>query len=136
MKSIEEIVQITGGWDRLRSHPLKIEVEGFLPLCIEVIGRGPHGGLLLSIMHVYEQHGDLMRDPDIEVEIMPGTDDWLPCSYRQDGLGLFREAISTEGSVVRINHSLVADIKRFLKVWDRNLSEQGFVEAARRMQGG
>jgi hypothetical protein len=132
MESIEEIVQITGGWDRLCDRPLKIEVEGFMPLCIEVIGRGPHGGVLLSIMHVYEQHGDLMRDPDIEVEILPGTDDWLPVSYRQDGLGILREAVTTEGGVVRFHHGLVADLKRFLKVWDRNLREQGFVEAARR----
>jgi hypothetical protein len=134
MKSIEEIVQIMGGWDRLRTHPLKLEVEGFLALCIEVIGQGPRDGLLLSIMHVYEQHGDTMRDPDVEVEVMPGTDDWMPISYRQDGLGIFREAVSTEGDVVQFHHGLVADLKRFLKVWDHNIREQGFVEAARRLR--
>lgn len=136
MRSIEEIVQITGGWDRLRDHPLKIEVEDFMPLCIEVIGRGPHGGLLISVMHVYEQYGDLMRDPDVEMEVVPGAGEWMPVSYRQDGLGIFREAVTTEGGVVRVHHGLVADLKRFLKVWDRNIREQGFVEAARRMQGG
>jgi hypothetical protein len=134
MKSIEEIVQITGGWDRLRRHPLKIEVEGFMPLCIEAIGRGPRGGLLISVMHTYLQNGDVMRDPDVEVEVIPGTDDWLPCSFRQDGLGLLREAISTEGGVLQFHHGLVADIKRFLKVWDRNLREQGFVDAARHLR--
>jgi hypothetical protein len=134
MKSIEEIVQITGRWDRLRSHPLRIEVEGFMPLCIEIIGRGPRGGMLLSLMHVYEQNGDLMRDPDVEVEVIPGTDDWLPVSYRQDNLGIFRQAVSTEGGVVLFHHGLVADIKRFLEVWDRNLREQGFVDAAHRLR--
>jgi hypothetical protein len=134
MKSVKEIVQITGGWDRLRNHPLKIEVEGYLPLCIEAIGLGPHGGLLLSVMHVYLQHGDVMRDPDIEIEVIPGTDDWLPCSYRQDNLGLFREAVTTEDGVVRFDPGMVADLKQFLEVWDRNLREQGFVEAASRMR--
>ena len=43
MKSIEEIIEITGGWDRLRSHPLSIEVGGFVPLHIEIIGGGPRG---------------------------------------------------------------------------------------------
>jgi hypothetical protein len=134
MKSIEEIVQVTGGWDHLRNHPLKIEVKGFMPLCIEAIGPGPRGGLLISVMHFYLQNGDVMRDPDVEVEVLPGTEDWLPVSYRQDNLGIFRQAVTTEGGVVRFNHGLVADVKRFLEVWDRNLREQGFVEAARRMR--
>jgi hypothetical protein len=134
MKSIEEIIQITGGWNRLRNHPLRIEVENFLPLCIEAIGRGPRGGLLLSIMHVYEQNGDLMRDPDVEVETIPGSDDWLPCSFRQDNLGIFQEAVSTEGGVILFHHGLVADIKRFLEFWDRNLREQGFVDSACRLR--
>jgi hypothetical protein len=130
MKSIEEIVKITGGWERLSNHPLRIEVEGFLPLYIEVIGRGPRGGTLISVMHTYLQYGDVMRDPDVEVEVVPGSDDWLPVSYRQDNLGIFRQAVSTEGGVVLFHHELVTDIKRFLEVWDRNLREQGFVEAA------
>jgi hypothetical protein len=29
------------------------------------------------------------------------------------------------------HHGLVADLKRFMEFWDRNLREQGFVEAAR-----
>jgi hypothetical protein len=135
MRSVWEIVQITGGWHRLRSHPLRIEVEGYLPLCVEAIGRGPRGGLLISVMHFYLQNGDVMRDPDVEVEVMPDTDDWLPVSYRQDNLGIFSEAVSTEDGVVRFNHALVADLKRFLGLWDRNLREQGFVEAADRMRG-
>ena len=133
MKSIEEIVQITGGWDRLRGRPLRIEVEGFMPLCIEAVGPGPRGGLLLSVMHVYEQNGDLMRDPDVEVEVIPGADDWLPVSCSQDALGVYREAVSTRGGVVLFHHGLVADMRRFMDLWDRNLRDQGFIEAARRL---
>ena len=137
MKSIEEIIEITGGWNRLRSHPLKIEVEGFMPLHVEIIGGGPRGAVLLSVMHTYLQNGDVMRDPDVEVEVVPGSDEeWLPVSYRQDNLGVFRQAVSTEGGVVLFHHGLVADIKQFLVTWDRNLREQGFVEAARRLQRG
>jgi hypothetical protein len=39
MKSIEEIVEISGGWDRLRHHPLRIEVEGFMALHSEIVGH-------------------------------------------------------------------------------------------------
>ncbi len=134
MKSVEEqIVEATGGWERLRQRPLKIEVEGYMPLHVEIIGRGPGGATLLSVMHTYVQNGDVMRDPDVEVEVVPGSDvEWLPVSYRQDGLGIFQEAVSTEGGVVRYNRRLVADLKRFLKTWDRNIRDQGFIGAARR----
>jgi hypothetical protein len=136
VKSVEEIVEVTGGWERLRRRPLKIEVEGNMPLHVEIIGRGPRGATLLSIMHTYVQNGDVMRDPDVEVEVVPGSDEeWLPVSFRQDGLGIFQQAVSTEGGVVLFHHGLVADLKRFLKMWDRNIREQGFVEAARRLPG-
>jgi hypothetical protein len=137
VKSVEEIIEATGGWERLRRRPLKIEVEGYMPLHVEIIGRGPRGATLLSIMHTYVQNGDVMRDPDVEVEVVPGSDEeWLPVSYRQDGLGIFQEAVSTEGGVVRYNHPQVVDVKRFLGMWDRNIRDQGFVEAARRTPPG
>ena len=116
MKSIEEIVEATGGWERLRRRPLKVEVKGYMPLHVEVIGRRP-GATLLSIMHTYVQNGDVMRDPDVEVEVVPGSEEWLPVSYRQDGLGIFQQAVSMEGGVVLFHHGPVADIRRFLEMW-------------------
>jgi hypothetical protein len=134
VKSIEEIIEITGNWDALRSRPLKIEVEGFMPLHIEVIGSGPGKAVLLSVMHTYVQNGDVMRDPDVEVQVIPDSgEEWLPVSYRQDGLGVFRQAVSTEGGVVMFHHGLVADLKGFLEMWDRDIREKGYVEAARRL---
>jgi hypothetical protein len=135
MKSIEEIVQVTGGWDRLRSRPLKIEVEGFLPLCIEVIGKGPRGGMLVSIAHYFLQNGDLMADPDLTIEAQAdGT--WLPVAYQQDGLGIYQEAVFLDGDKVIVQQKLVNDLLAFMRLWDRNINEQGFIAAARRLRGG
>ena len=132
MKSIEEIIAVTGGWDELRRRPLKIEAPGFMPLNVEVISqRGPGGGLLLAVSHTYVQNGDVMRDPEIVAEITPGSSDWLPISFRQDNLGILHEAVVSEGGVFLLHHGLVADLKRFMALWDKNLREQGFIEAAR-----
>ena len=88
-------------------------------------------------MHTYQQNGDVCRDPDVEIEVISGADEeWLPVSFRQDNLGIFRQAVSTEGGVVLFHHGLVADLRRFLEMWDRTLREQGFVEAARRSPPG
>lgn len=103
-----------------------------MPLSIEQIGIGPRGGMLISVMHWYEQNGDLMRDPDVEIEILPDTGEWLPLSYRQDSAGLFQEAqIDINGELMRASERFVKDIQRFLKLWDRNIGEQGFIEAAK-----
>jgi hypothetical protein len=131
MKSIEEIIRITGGWDELRRRPLKVEAPGFMPLNVEVIGKGPGGGLLLAISHTYVQNGDLMRDPEVVAEVTPGSSEWLPISFRQDNMGILHEAVVSEGGVFLFHHGLVADLKRFMEFWDRNIREQGFIEAAR-----
>ena len=133
MESVREIIEARGGWDRLKAHPIKVEVgEGFMPLCIEYVGLGPRGGLLVSIAHYYEQHGDLMADPDLVVEVIRQTGEWLPVSFQQDNLGIYQEAVTVEGERLIVRSRLVDDLQQFMRAWDQNLREQGFVEAARR----
>lgn len=132
VKNVQAIIDAFGGLERLRDNPVSLRVPGFMPLSIEIVGKGPRGGPLLSIMHTYEQNGDLMRDPDLIVELIPPVNWWLPVSFRQDNLGIFQEAVLLDG-VRLITHSrLVDSLKAFMAEWDRNLGEQGFVEEARR----
>lgn len=131
MKNVKQIIELLGGFERLKREPIKLTVEGFMPLSIEYVGKGPRGGLLVSIMHFYTQHGDLMRDPDLVVEVLPATDEWLPFSCQQDSLGLYQEAVSGEGDCLKVRSRLAADLRQFMELWSRNLKDQGFVEAAR-----
>ncbi len=133
MKSVQEIIELTGGWALLAKRAVTVRVEGFMPLCLEIVGRGPQGGTLLSIAHYYEQNGDLMRDPDLVVEIVPESGDWVPVSYRQDNLGVYQEAVTIDRGTVLFDHGLVADLREFMRDWDRNIRAQGFVEAARKL---
>jgi hypothetical protein len=131
IKSIEEIVCITGGWDHLPSHPLKIAVRSYMPLNIEVTGKGPGGGLLLAISHTSVQGGDVVRDPEVVAEVTPGSPDWLPISFRQDNPGVLQEAVVSEGGVFVFHHGLVADLRKFMAFWDEQIRQQGFIGAAR-----
>ncbi|MCC6418728.1 MAG: hypothetical protein IT429_10875 [Gemmataceae bacterium] len=132
MNSVKEIIELTGGWELLAQRPVTVRVEGFMALCIQVVGRGPLGGTLLSVAHYQEQGGNVCRDPELVVEIGPDSGDWVPVSYLQDGLRLFREVITTDGGTVLFNHRLVAELRGFMAEWDRNIREQGFVEAVRK----
>ena len=94
---------------------LKIEVRGFEPLVIEKVGAN-----LLSVAHYYTQMGDLMADPDIVFRIEDdGT--WTPIEYTNHGLGVYRH-----------DESGLNDIHGFIKTWDRNLEQQGFLQEVNR----
>ena len=92
MKTVQAIIETFGGLDSLKRNPIKLEVHGFMPLSIEFIGIGPRGLPLISVLHYYEQHGDICRDPDMEFEI-DQDGKWHPISYRQDSIGMMQEAV-------------------------------------------
>jgi hypothetical protein len=69
-----------------------------------------------SLMHTYEQNGDLMRDPDVEFVVINGG--IYSTFYRQDGLGIARE--------LKPNSKAAADCDRFLATWLKNIKDQGF----------
>ncbi len=131
MKNVKAIIDTLGGLSFLGGNPIVLQVPSFMPLSIEVIGRGPRGGILLSVMHWYEQNGDLMRDPDMEIEVMAESGEWLPVSFRQDSFGLIQEAVAVVDGEVRVNAKLDHDLREFMELWDRNILEQRFVEAAK-----
>ena len=56
---------------------------------------------------------------------------WHPVEFQQASPPVYQRAvwIGDDGKVL-IKPKLVADLKRFAKVWDRNLREQGFLKAA------
>ena len=133
MKTVQRIIDLFGGLRALRDKPIKLEVEGYMPLSIEFIGYGPRDLPLVSVMHHFEQNGDLMRDPDMEFEI-DGQGKWHPVSYRQDSIGLMQEAVFVDDKTGKVmaRPKLVRDLERFSATWSKNLEEQGFLEAARK----
>jgi hypothetical protein len=129
MRNVQKIVETRGGLEALKHRPIRLEVPGFMRLVIEHIGTGPRAGELVSVTHYGEQNGDAMRDPEIVFEVSEGG--WYPVSIQMDYTGYYREAVYTGGDgKVYIRPALVKDIAAFARVWDRNIKEQGFVNAA------
>jgi hypothetical protein len=133
MKTVQTIIELFGGLATLRDNPIKLEVKGFMPLSIEFIGTGPRRMPLVSVMHCYEQHGDLCRDPDMEFEIGE-RGEWHPISYRQDSIGMMQEAVFRDAVTrdVAIRPKLVRELESFAKTWSKSLEDQGFLDAARK----
>ena len=110
--------------DRVGAY-LRLDQPGYDRLSIEVIG--PHQ---VSVAHYFEQHGDLIHDP--EIVFWTGGETWTPIAIGQV-LGNWREVawIATDGSRLRaIQPAGQANVARFATTWAANLRRQGWLDIA------
>ena len=144
MQSVARIIELHGGLEALRSKPIRIEppCSGLMRLCIEHVGIGPRGMPLVSVAHYFEQDGDLMADPDLAFEVDPAEDGplswkagaWGPVSFTQHSTGTYQEAVLVRDGKVRVAPRLVASLRSFARMWDRNLKAQGYLTAYERQR--
>ncbi len=136
MRTLNKIIEKHGGLAALEENRIRIENPPFMALCIQYLGTGPRGHSLVSVAHYYEQNFDLMRDPDMEFEVFDGGPEekpfliWWPVSYRQDSLGVYQVAafLGDKGQLMT-RPRLTAELDTFAQTWDRNIKQQGFLEA-------
>jgi hypothetical protein len=126
------ILKMAGGW-----HPglyLKIENPPFMELVIEGMDEsGPMGLPAISVCHYGEQNGDAMRDPEMCFELGIGSGPHLnPFYYRNDYMGVEQWSRNIVGTNYAHHIELHKQHEAFAKLWDRNLRQQGFVEAFER----
>ena len=114
---------------------LKVENPPYLPLVIEVwnvfgmalMGEEYH----ISIAHYVEQGGDLLVDPEMVL-----MDNGQPVLFKQGLMGYERYAYwrdPTSGKVL-VNLRERRDQLSFARLWARNLRDQGFIQAARKLR--
>lgn len=101
---------------------VRLKSEGWMPLVIEKIGPDR-----ISLAHYFEQNGDLMADPEMEVRIDVAHGVAEALTYRLDSLGVRTVAYPEEG---KVNVRVKASQNSFLALWLRNLSAQGFMKRA------
>jgi hypothetical protein len=107
---------------RVGDHRKHDNNSAFMAVCVEIVGQTDRG-LLISVAHYYAQNGDMMRDPDVVFLV---DEHAYPISYRQDGLGVNREAACIEDGVWKVYPKMQADICRFCNQWMRNIKAQQF----------
>jgi hypothetical protein len=94
---------------------LHLKADGFNDVVIEKLWKNR-----VSLTHYGEQNGDLMKDPDVEVLLLPdGTIRGV--SYQNDYVGVYHTCEDDPPEAYR-SRSLQA----FLALWLRELHEQGF----------
>ena len=137
MKTVLQIIEEAGG---LRPGTVaSIENPPWMRLVIEVLEEpGPEGHDVISVAHYGEQNADPMRDPEMLFEVVErdGVPELWPFYFRNDYVAVehwsrFRVG---DGEVVCLPRR-TQDMESFASLWDRNLKEQGFVDAFREQKG-
>jgi hypothetical protein len=88
----------------------------------------------VSVAHYDEQNSDLMRDPEMLFEVADndGVTELRPFYFRNDYVGVeqWSQYCDESGDLVCLPQR-TREMEAFAKIWDRNLSSQGFLEAFR-----
>jgi hypothetical protein len=119
-----------GFYIRLKSPPYE-------RLCIEHIGTTWNGCHLVSVAHYYEQNGDLMKDPDVEFLVDDRVEPWefATVSFEQSSPPIYQRFIQIDDRriVVSDRHGK-KDCEEFVRLWERNLRDQGFLAVSNSRQ--
>jgi hypothetical protein len=111
---------------------IKIENEPWMSLVIEDVQElGPNGFPVISVCHYGEQNGDLMRDPEMLFEISKRGDETIltPHYWRNDYVGIEQYSATIGDGRLTVNPQLQREHAEFARMWDKNLTDQGFLEA-------
>jgi hypothetical protein len=135
MRTILKILGAAGGLHCAKY--LSIENEPWMRLVIEALPEpGPSGHPVVSVAHYGEQNSDPMRDPEMLFEVVEedgAQPKFWPFYFRNDYAGIEQwSRYRSEGGDVLCLPGRTREMEQFMKIWDRNLSEQGFLEAFRR----
>ncbi len=101
---------------------LRLEMPSFDRLSIENIG-----GNRVSVAHYFEQHGDLIADP--EIVFFTSELGWYPVEITQVFTGWRTVAtIDADGRMTAVNVRGQHEVAQFASLWARNIRAQGWIE--------
>jgi hypothetical protein len=87
-----------------------------------------------TVAHYGEQNGDAMRDPEMVFEVSPDLGVWTPTYFLNDYAGVEQNVFKRVDGNMTWKPALKRGLDDFAKTWDRNIKEQGFLEAYRKVK--
>lgn len=118
--NLQKIGLITPSGDPGFDEYIKLKSSGYMNLNVDFLGQSPFNKVayMIAMAHNGELNGDLMADPDMEIEIDQTTQMARALSYQNDYMGVYNH--------VEQDKSKQDDLNSFLLTWTRNIISQGF----------
>ena len=98
---------------------VRFDMPGYQRLVIERHGE------LISVAHYFEQNGDLVPDPEVELHYPT----WTPTAITQ-AIGYRREKFIERDGKTFVDTRFHREVSSFLAMWARNIQAQGWAEHA------
>ena len=117
LKAHKQLVWFQSGQD----FYLRLDQPNYDRLVIE-----RHGETII-VGHYFEQNGDLMSDPEVELHYP----DWTPVAITQLLVGRREKFIEREGQML-VDKNFHRQVAPFLAMWGRNIDAQGWATRATR----
>lgn len=96
---------------------VRFDMPGYQRLVIERHGE------LISVAHYFEQNGDLIPDPDVELHYPT----WTPTAITQ-AIGYRREKFIERDGRTLVDTRFDREVSSFLSMWARNIHAQGWAQ--------
>jgi hypothetical protein len=80
-------------------------------------------GEMISVSHYFEQNGDLVPDPDVELQYPS----WTPTAITQC-IGYRREKFIERDGKTFVDRHFHSEVSAFLSMWGRNILAQGWAD--------
>lgn len=97
--------------------------DGMMDLHFDYLGKDHNGNYLIALSHYYEQNGDLIPDPDMQIRVLPDLKAAEALTF-QDAFR-FREIYAEEDGKQLVDLNAKKSLNQFLKFWLGNLLQQG-----------
>jgi hypothetical protein len=98
---------------------MKLQAPGFMDFVIEKIWNNR-----ISLSHYYEQNGDLMADPDVELIVDSNDETIKAATFQQDNLAIYQRAY--DGDTL-VDDYLANELNHFVGQWLDNIQMQGHI---------
>lgn len=108
---------------------VKLESNGFMDLHVDKLDESNGTGertIRVSLAHYFEQNGDLVPDPDMELMVYP--DRWMAEALTYQDSMIYQEVYTAEAGKTMVRPRLKNELNRFLKLWLSNIKKQGFLK--------
>jgi hypothetical protein len=118
--TIEHLLRSHNLLEQFQSGPdfhVRFDMPHYDRLVIERLGD------LISVAHYFEQNGDLIADPDVELHYPT----WFPTSITQAFFGYRSKFIERDGKTF-VDTRFHNEVSSFLVMWAQNIKAQGWAE--------
>ncbi|HSH66884.1 MAG TPA: DUF1249 domain-containing protein, partial [Bacteroidia bacterium] len=96
---------------------------GLMNLNYDYVGKDKNGNYIIAISHYFEQNGDMVADPDMQIRILPELEAAEAMTF-QDQFG-YQEVYQEKDGKQLVDLRRKKDLNKFLNQWLSNIIQQG-----------